>query len=161
MNQRDATCNTILAVLNDRGVEYELNGPTPIASVLNAEDKKNIREILSTMFLQGKIDFKNPAALTDEKYLKDYVSGLVNNWIRKAPEFNGNTKYEAKNPGSRTGSSDEMIKELKKVLSIVTTDEDRAAVQEAIDARQAEIKPEKSVTIDASKLPEHLRALVK
>lgn len=159
MNQRDATCNTLIAVLEDRGVVYELNGPTSINSILTTEDKKNVRAILSAMFLSGQIDFKNPEALTDDKYLKDYVSGLVNNWIRKAPEFNGNAKYEAKNPGSR--SSDEMIKELKKVLMIVTTDEDRAAVQAAIDARQAEIKPVASVTIDTSKLPEYLRHLVK
>ena len=158
MNQRDATCNTIFAVLSDRGVEYELNGPKCVNDVLTTEDKKNIREILSVMFLQGQIDFKNPEALQDDKYLKDYVSGLVNNWIRKAPEFNGNVKYEAKNPGSR--SSDEMIKELKKLLTIVEP-ANRAAIQEAIDKRMSEVKPTKSVIIDASKLPEHLTAFVK
>lgn len=160
MNQRDATCNTLIAVLQEREVEYELNGATSIASVLTTEDKKKAREVLHAMFLNKQIDFKDSSKLSDEKYMKDYISGLVNNWIRKAPEFNGSTKYQAKNPGSRQGSQDEMIKELKKLLTIVEP-ENKAAIQEAIDQRLATIKPTKVVTINVAALPEHLRSLVK
>lgn len=161
MNQRDATCNTMLSVLADRGVNYEENGPTAIGDVLTADDKTKVRDILFVMFRQGKIDFKSPEKLSDDKYLKDYISGLVNNWIRKAPEFNSGNVYQAKNPGSRQGSSDEQIKEMKKLLSVTVDAEARAVIQEAIESRQAEIAPSKTVTIDASKLPEHLRALLK
>lgn len=159
MNQRDATCNCILSVLSDRGVEYEQSGPTPISSVLTAEDKATVRAILFTQFRAGKIDYKN-ALPTDDKVLSNYISGLVNNWIRKAPEFNCDVTYQAKNPGSRAGSGDEQIKEMKKLLSVTTDPEAKLAIAEAIAERQAIIKPT-TVTIDVSKLPEHLRALVK
>ena len=157
MNQREATVNCILSVLEEKGVEYELNGPTPIAEVLDSNDKKNVREILITMFQQGKIDFKDTTKLSDDKYMKDYVSGLVNNWIRKAPEFNGNTKYEAKNPGSRAGSGDEQIKEMRKLLSTVSDQATKELIQSHIDARMAEIKPA-TVLVNLDAIPADLRA---
>lgn len=155
MNQRDATCNALISVLADRGVNYEENGPTPISDVLTADDKATVRSILFTQFRAGKIDYKNSVP-SDDKVLMNYISGLVNNWIRKAPEFNCNTVYHAKNPGSRQGSGDEMIKEMKKLLSVTTDAEAKAVIAEAIAARQAEIKPT-TVTVDVSKIPEHLR----
>jgi len=110
MNQREATVNCILSVLEERGVEYELNGPTPINEVLTPDDKKNVRSILFTMFRQGKVDFRDISKLSDDKYMKDYISGLTNNWIRKAPEFNSNAKYQAANPGSRAGTTMSKLK---------------------------------------------------
>lgn len=157
MNQREATVNCILSVLEERGFEYELNGPTPIAEVLDSNDKKNVREILITMFQQGKIDFKDTTKLSDDKYMKDYVSGLVNNWIRKAPEFNGNAKYAAKNPGSRAGSGDEQIKEMRKLLSTVSDQATKDVIQSHIDARMAEIKPA-TVSVNYDAIPADLRA---
>jgi hypothetical protein len=157
MNQREATVNCILSVLEERGVEYELNRSRPIADVLNPDDKKNIRSILFTMFQQGKIDFKDTSRLSDTKYMTDYISGLVNNWIRKAPEFNGNAKYEAKNPGSRAGSGDEQIREMKKLLSTVTDQATKDLIQSHIDARVAEIKPA-TVSVNYDAIPADLRA---
>lgn len=160
MNQRDATTSTLLAILEERGVSYELDGETPISEVLNSEDKAKARDALFTMFRNEQIDFKDKSKLADDKYLRDYISGLVNNWIRKAPEFNGGDTYQAKNPGSRQGSQDDMIKEMKKLLSVTTDQEAKEAIQEAIAQRQAEIKPSK-VEINVNSLPEHLRHLVK
>jgi hypothetical protein len=157
MNQREATVNCILSVLEERGVEYELNGELAMSDVLNTDDKKNVRSILFTMFQQGKIDFRDTSKLSDTKYMTDYISGLVNNWVRKAPEFNGNAKYAAKNPGSRAGSGDEQIKEMKKLLSTVTDPETRAVIQSHIDARAIEIKPA-SVAINMDAIPAALRS---
>ena len=157
MNQRDATCNALISVLADRGVNYEENGPTPISEVLTSDDKTKVRAMLFTAFRSGKIDFKSPEKLSDDKYLKDYISGLVNNWIRKAPEFNCDTVYHAKNPGSRQGSGDEMIKEMKKLLSVTTDAEAKQVIAEAIARRQAEIKPT-TVTVNVDVLPAELRA---
>ena len=102
MNQRNATVNTILSVLKERGVEYELNGPTPISEVLTETDKKTIREIVFAGFRNGEIDMAadSKEKHQDDKLMKNYVNGLVNNWIRKAPEFNSDVKYEIRNKGS-------------------------------------------------------------
>jgi hypothetical protein len=161
MNQRQATVNTILSVLNDRGVEYELNGPISMAETLNADDKTKIRSIMFTLFRAGKVDYRADfqAKVDDDKALKEYVSGLVNNWIRKAPEFNSDTTYKAKNPGSRQGSQDEQIKAMKGLLAITTDPEAKEAIEQAISDRQEALKP--SVTINIDALPESLRHLVK
>jgi hypothetical protein len=159
MNQREATVNCILSVLEERNVEYELNGPTPISEVLTKQDKDNVRSILFTQFKQGKIDFRDTSRLQDTKYMTDYISGLVNNWIRKAPEFNSSSKYEAKNPGSRQGTQDEQVREMKKLLSTVTDQATKDVIQSHIDARLAEIKP--AVTLNLDLIPESLRHLVR
>ena len=159
MNQREATVNCILSALEERGVEYELNGPTPISEVLTPDDKKNVRSILFTMFQQGKVDFKDSSKLQDTKYMTDYISGLVNNWIRKAPEFNSQVKYEAKNPGSRQGSQDEQVREMKKLLSTVQDQATKDLIQSHIDNRLAELKP--AITVNLDLIPESLRHLIK
>lgn len=160
MNQRQATVSTILAVLEERGVSYELNGETPISEVLTDKDRALVRDTLFAMFRAGQVEMaeESKAKYSDDKDLKNYVSGLVNNWIRKAPEFNNNSKYVAKNPGSRQGSSDEMIKEMRKLLSQTQDPTKRQLIQNAIAQRQEEIKPK--TEIDVSKLPAHLRDLV-
>jgi hypothetical protein len=163
VNQKSATVNTILAVLSDRGVDYELNGQTPISQVLTDSDKANVRSILFTMFKQGEVEYKASfqSKVDDDSELKKYISGLVNNWIRKAKEFNAGQTYKAKNPGSRAGSQDPEVKEMRKLLSVTTDPQSRAMIQEAIDKRVAELKAEKNqVEINVDNLPSHLRHLI-
>lgn len=161
VNQKKATINTLLAVLSDRGEEYTPNSDYPISEVLTDSDKAKTRDILFTMFKQGEIEYKESFQhkVDDDAKLKSYVSGLVNNWVRKAKELNCGESYVPKNPGSRAGSQDEMIKELRKAMK-VCAESDKPKFQEAIDARLAEIKPEAKVEINVDALPEHLRGLV-
>lgn len=162
MNQRTATVQTILSVLQDRGVSYELNGETSMSDVLTETDRAKVREIVFAGFRSGKIEMseEGKAKYAEESALKAYVSGLVNNWIRKAPEFNGGNKYVAKNPGSRQGSGDEQIREMRKLLGQTTDPTKKQIIQSAIDKRKSEILADKAPAIDVSKLPEHLRDLV-
>lgn len=163
MNQRFATVSTLLAVLNNRGVKYELNGPTPISEVLSETDKKQVRDFIFAGFRKGEIEMseEGKAKHTEDAKLKAYVSGLVNNWIRKAPEFNNGGKYVAKNPGSRQGSGDSQVREMKKLLSQTEDPTTKSVIQQHINDRVAELKPANSTPIDASKLPESLRHLAK
>lgn len=163
MNQRKATCSTILAVLEERGVKYELNGQTPIQEVLTESDRKEVANALFAMFRANQVEMSEEAKdkYQDDKALKSYITGLISNWVRKAPEFNAGGKYVAKNPGSRAGQGDEQVKEMKRLLSITTDPEKRTLIESAIASRVAEIKPEANVEIDANKLPESLRHLIK
>jgi len=161
VNQKTATCNALLSVLADRGVEYELNGETPIKSVLTADDKSKARDILFAMFKEGQITYKPEfeAKVNDDSALKSYINGLVNNWIRKNKEFNGGVVYKPKNPGSRAGSTDSKVKEMRKLLSVTTDPEAKTAIQNAINARLAEISAEKNkVEIDYDKINPELLA---
>lgn len=112
----------------------------------------------------GEVDLSDKARAkydTEEK-LNTYVKGMINNHLIKAPYFNGGEKYEPKNPGARRGSSDTLLKELRKVKSLATTDEQREAIQVEIDKRIAELDAEKvkEVEIDWNLIPAHLKNLV-
>ena len=163
MTQKKAVVSIILSTLSARGVNYELGGDVPVNDVLTDADKTTIRDFLFTGFRKGEIEMKADAKAKahDDSYLKSYVSGLLNNWVRKEKEFNCGNVYKAKNPGSRAGSGDEQIREMKKLLSQVTDAEQKKTIQAAIDARMAEIKPSVKTEIDFSKLPESLRHLAK
>ena len=163
MNQRTAVVSTIISVLNERGVKYELNGQTPVSDVLTEADRKTVRDTIFAGFRAGQIEMSadSAAKYTEDSAMKTYISGLVNNWIRKAPELNNGGKYAPKNPGSRAGSQDEQVKQMKALLAQTTDAGHKALIEEALAKRIAEIKPTKEVAIDSSKLPESLRHLVK
>lgn len=166
MNQREATVHAIMSTLEARGFEYELNGPTPISEVLTDPDKATVRGILFDQFRNGEVIFKAEfqSKVDSDSELKKYISGLTNNWIRKYKPFNSGIAYVAKNPGSRAGSGDEQMRELKKLLSQVKATNNADAITEveaAITARYAEIKPAsvtKPINVDA--LPDSLKHLV-
>lgn len=158
-SQKDAVIKAIMSVVED----YTINGEAALSDVITKEEKDTVKTILFNGFRNGNIEMSSEAVT---KYrvdaeLKKYVTGLLDNWIRKYPGFNGGQSYVTKNPGSRSGSGDAKIKALKALLKTVTDNEVKAQVEQAINERLAELKPETKVTIDVNALPEHLRHLVK
>lgn len=164
MNQKEATVSTILAVLATREIEYEIGGEVRVSEILTDTDKATVRGELFNMFRDGEVSFKAEfqSKVDDDSELKKYISGLVNNWVRKEKGFNCNEVYKAKNPGSRKHSGDEQLKALKQLSNDHQGDiEVQAEIQEAIDKRKNEIEAEKpSAKIDVEALPEHLKHLV-
>ena len=132
-------------------------GTVPPTTEWNSNQKEKVHGIILQMFLEGTVDKKSGG--NDSVSLMKYIPGLTNNWVRKDKRMNGGVQYAPKNPGSRTGSGDEQLKNLKVLLSLVVDPEAKLAVQQEIDKRVAELKP--TVTVDLSKIPEHLRHLVK
>jgi hypothetical protein len=160
VNQRQATVSIVLATLSKRGVNYTLNGETPVSEVFTVSDKENAVAMLIAGFRSGQIQMSSEAS---DKYafdseLRKYCVGLLNNWLRKAPEFNGGNTYQAKNPGSRSGSGDEKLKALRALMSTVNDPSVKATIQVEIDKRLEELKPK--IEIDASLIPESLRHLL-
>ena len=163
-NQKTAVCECLLRVLSENGIDYELNGEVNIKDVLNKSMLDVVRSEICDGFEEEQIQMSDNAKakyIGNPTEMKKYVNGLVNNWIRKNKEFNNGNEYVIKNPGSRSGSGDESVKEMRKLLKTVTDPETRASIQTAIDERIAEIAPEKVITINKDALPEHLRNLVK
>lgn len=163
VSQKQAVRNAIFAVLKDNGINYELNGSVALSDVLTSDHKKSIRDILFTAFRNQEVEFRADfqSKVNDDAELKKYVSGLLNNWVRKDKEFNVGQTYEIKNPGSRSGSQDDQVKEMRKLLKITTDASAKEAIQKAIDERVATLKPDKQVSINIDALPEHLRHFVK
>jgi len=156
VNQRTAVINAVKAVVTN----FTVGGGENLGNIITAEQKKQVRAMVVEGFLSGSISFSDSSKLGNHEYIAKYVSGLVDNWFRKAPELNGGNTYQAKNPGSRAGSGDDQIKALKALLKTVDDNEVKLEIQQAINSRLAEIKPAKTVEINVGALPEHLRHLV-
>lgn len=134
MKQKDAVVAALRNVCGDVDGAYNPS----------SEERKQVNNILFEGFKEGKIELSKDY---DDAQLKSYCSGLTSNWLRKHKELNGGVQYVAKNPGSRAGSTDPTIKAMRTLLSTKTDQADRNEIQEAINARIAEIKPSKSVTL--------------
>lgn len=146
MNQKEAVFNAICNVTGHKDGKL----------VISPEQRKQVNMILFDGFRAGEIELDKD--YTDSE-LKSYVSGLQSNWIRKDKRFNGGVQYQPKNPGSRAGSGDPQLKNLKVLLSTLTDDADRAEVQGYIDARHAEIAATKqTATVNFDALPADLAA---
>ena len=162
-NQKEGVFAIVKGVLEEKGVAFEQGQNAK--ELLGKDGQKQVRDIVAAALMDDAIEM---TAESKEKYstieaMKEYASGLVNNWLRKDTRLNGGTKYEAKNPGSRSGSSDPQIKELKKLLILKADDADAVeTINQAIAARQAELGKEKAKTIEVNvdALPEHLKHLV-
>jgi hypothetical protein len=161
MSQKEAIFQAVTSVLEENNQKIQ----DGVAVELTKDQKSLVVNMVAQSFHSGDTEMKESAREkynTVELLESKYVPGLLNNWLRKDTRLNGGTKYETKNPGSRKGSSDPVIRELKKLLANVDDDQ-KAAVQEEIDKRLAELSKlqaeKRKQSIDASKLPEHLRHL--
>lgn len=122
------------------------------------EQRSQINQILFEGFRSGTVELDREY---NDSELKAYVSGLQSNWLRKDTRLNGGVKYVAKNPGSRTGSTDAQVKAMRILLSTKTDPTERAEIQAFIDKRLSEIKPAKpKATLNVADLPAELQHLV-
>ena len=151
-NQKTATYNAIKAACKEFNIVHEDNNLLELP--------KHARQFVSAMLIEG---FKNKQIELDKEFneqqLKNYVTGLISNWLRKDTRFNGGVQYIAKNPGSRAGVSDPTVKALKALLSTRTDPAEIAEIQQHIDNKLQELNAtKKKVSINVNDLPADLRA---
>ena len=156
VNQKTGVFNAVTSVLEQDSFDS--------ACELSKEQRAQVIEIVTEGFIAEEIEMSAEARAkhnTDAK-MKTYTNGLVSNWLRKDKRLNGGEQYKAKNPGSRAGSGDKVIKELKKLMSTFTEQDQIDAVQTEIDKRLTSLKAEKakSVEIDMSLIPDDLKELL-
>ncbi|NDC39921.1 MAG: hypothetical protein EBZ48_18135 [Proteobacteria bacterium] len=144
MRQKDAVYQAVSSIV---GIEPG----TPVS--LDRDQKATVTSILVEGFKSGKITYDGE--VPEDKELRSYTSGLLNNWLRKDKRLNGGVAYVPKNPGSRAGSSDPQIKAMRLLLSTKTDPKDRAEIQAFIDKRQQELH-KVEVEVNAEDLPEEL-----
>ena len=132
------------------------------AAVLTKDQRTECIAQLVSGFQEGQINMSDAAKAkySDAKLLKAYCGGLLTNWLNKSPELNGGVKYEAKNPGSKSGSP-----EYKAAVALKTSYEAQglevpAAITEFIDAELATKSVKAAPTINIEALPEALRHLI-
>ena len=145
MTQKEAVYNAISEVKS-----FEDNDVVE----LTKDERATVRTMLVASFEADEIELKSP-----QDDLKKYCSGLINNWLRKDTRMNGGSAYVTKNPGSRAGAGDAMIKNLKllKQKEGLTTEE-IAKIDSAIADRLAVIKPKVEKKVDLNEIPAELLA---
>lgn len=153
-SQREAVYEAIQAVTGEESFSEAVE--------LTKEQKQEVYGMITEGFRAGEIHFEDTPAnrekLANPSKLNAYVSGLVSNWMRKDTRLNGNTKYVAKNPGSRAGSTDPQLKALKALFTqFAGNEEKQSEIQRHIDARMSVVQAEKAsktlASIDLSVLP--------
>jgi hypothetical protein len=156
-SQKQSVFVAVCAVLNESDINR--------AVTLTKEQRAEVIGMVTDSIVAGETEFSAEAkakyATRDD--VKGYVNGMVSNWLRKDLRLNGGSKYETKNPGSRAGSGDAVLKNLKALKSTLSDKAHIEAVDEEIEKRQAELAEAKakSVTINVDKIPEALRHLIK
>ncbi|MBS1959974.1 MAG: hypothetical protein JST80_10910 [Bdellovibrionales bacterium] len=97
MSQREAVYVEIMATLKSEKVNFD--GTTNVKPHMTEERLKKVYANLATAFKAKKVVLKdtpnNQKKLTDEGELKNYIIGLVNNWIRRDPRLNGKPKQKS------------------------------------------------------------------
>jgi hypothetical protein len=146
-SQGDAVFQAVRAVFPE--------GAVPPTTDWSPIQKTEVHAYVLESFKSGETSHrKNP---TEAELIK-YIPGLVNNWVRKDKRLNGGMKYTPKRPGSRAGSGDEMVRNMKLLLSATSDPAVKQQIQAEIDKRVSELKPKAEINVDA--LPEALRHLV-
>ena len=154
LNQKEGVFSAVTSYLEEQGRDFDG------AVVLSKEDNKTLIGMIAVALQEGTIEVSEAKAskMTEDKHYREYASNILNNWTRKDPRLNGGEKYETKRPGSRAGSGDEQVRELKKLKSTLTDEDQVAQVEAAIQERIAELKAERAKTkvkeIDFSLIPE-------
>lgn len=158
LSQKEAVFSTTTKVLAEAGVKFE-EGMT-VGSVVDKDLRAQIVSILCEGFEAGKIELKS-----EQENLKSYTNSLVSNWFRKDKRLNGGVKYEAKNPGSRTGQADPTVKNLRLLQQrFAEGSAQHTQISTKIDERVAVIKAEKAAksmkAIDINAIPDDLKHLL-
>lgn len=165
MGQKGMVFDAITTIYTNQGKTLADGEPV----TLNANDRKAVTDMLVEQFQSSPhliSEGKRDKIMATEASLRKYCTGLISNWLRKDTRLNGGTQYKAKNPGARVGSNDEQLLNMRNLLkNNKDNPEACAAIQAAIDERQAALKAErasktKPVEIDVSALPPHLQDLV-
>ena len=158
LSQKEAVFNTTMQVLKEAGIKFEEG--MVVGSLVDKDSRASIVSILCEGFEKGEIELKSA-----QENLKSYTNSLVSNWFRKDERFNGGIKYEAKNPGSRTGQQDATVKNLRLLSQrFPEGSKEHTQIMSKVESRVAELKAEKAAKvlkeIDVNAIPEEFRHLL-
>lgn len=157
--QREAVYQAVKNVFAENQLSFE--DGMDVSEVVVGDFRGAVHEIICEGFRSGTIEFaptpSNKEKLASQAKLSAYVSGLISNWVRKDTRLNGDEKYTAKNPGSRTGQSDEQMKTLRALAKQFAGTEKESLINAQIEKRKSEIAATKSKAVELT--PEQIAKL--
>lgn len=158
-SQKASVYAAVKAFLDEREIAHEDGQKV----TLDKDGRKTVIEMISQSAIIGDMTLSAEAAAKYNtiELMRGYVNGLLSNWLRKDTRLNGGGKYAAKNPGSRAGQGDEVLKNLKALRTTLTEKAHLEACDAEITKRTAEVQAAKAkkVEINFDKIPESIRNL--
>jgi hypothetical protein len=160
-SQKEVVYSAISAFMHESGRQWDDGDKVD----LSPEDRKTITTMIVAAIDVGEMEFSAEARAkhnTPEK-VRNYSTGLLSNWLRKDPRLNGGEKHSIKNPGSRVGQDDNVVKALRQLRKELTVPKEIAAVDSEIELRLTQLRNDKikSTRINIDNIPAHLLHLVK
>jgi len=164
-SQRAAYYNAITSVLKENKVKFEEN-KTKVKEVLTSEMKEQVMSIIVAGFKARTIALKdtpaNQAKLSDDAKMREYAKSTLHNWLLKDIRLNGGVEHKIKNPGSRAGQGDRIVKNYQALQAQFSPDSEQyTLLQTKIDTRKQEVAAEKAKKtqreVDLSLIPEDLK----
>jgi hypothetical protein len=154
LSQKDAVFNAISDIFAEDGREIE--GKV----TLTKEERSRVTDLIVSGIEDGDVVFSESAQAkydTPEK-IRHYVRGMIGNWLTKDTRLTGGEKYIPKNPCSRAGQGDEIMKNLRLLLKTINDPEQKAHVEAEIEKRRNELSNAKlkNVSINFDILPDEL-----
>lgn len=140
VKQKEAIYNIVTTILKENGKTVEPDVPVKLTS----EEAKDAVAMITHGFESGTIALSDKArqSYDSEKKIRNYASSLLNNNLSKDKRLNGNRKHQYKNPGSKAGAGDQIIKDLREYKKMCTAPEDIQKANAAIARRLEEIRQE-------------------
>lgn len=158
LSQKECVFATIEEFFTNNGLTL----PNKVS--LSLSDKKLIVEALTDKAMLGcmSLEPESKAKYHSRDLMLGYCTKLLNNWLRKDIRLNGGVKFFIKNPGSKAGTSDPQIKQLKEIKSKIIDATYTKAIDEQINIRLSKLNNNKKFkSINKDLLPEEIQSLIK
>ena len=156
VNQKQGVYDAVVAFCEENNIHFE----DGMKCSFSKEGRAAIVGMVAAAMTAGEVQLSAEARAKHDtpQKIKTYCSGLVNNWLRKDTRLNGGDTYQIKNPGSRAGSGDEVLKNLK-ALQATLEGENKALVDAEIAKRVEELKQSKlsKIEINFDVIPDSLK----
>ena len=159
--QRDAVVEAVITVLGNDFTPNE----TVVEEVITKEQRKEARQIVFDGIVAGEIQYSKD--VNDEKALRKYCNNVVDNYIRRAKEFNKGEAYKPKKEGTKR---DPQLKALNALITsgkVVEGTEDYNNVLSNIESRKQELASERAskssrkTEVDIDSLPAGLQDIAR
>lgn len=134
-SQKDAVVAAVAKILGKSFVP----GATNVKDSLTEDQLTELRESIFKGIKSGDITFNKE--MTDDKALRRYVNGMIDNHLRKAKELNGGQKYSTKSTGGSRDSQIAVLKKLAKNYEAGTPEHSK--VVSAINMRESTLAAER------------------
>ncbi len=139
IGQKEAVVKAVREVLRS-----QFSSGVNVIAIITRDQKNQIRTKIFNAIVEGYVTYSKD--ISDNKELRKYVNGMVDNHIRKAKELNGGIKYTTKNPGSGRGRRDPQLVNLKKLQTKYSQKEPEfTKIQVAIQKRETELAEQRVV----------------